>query len=172
MGIIQGRKREQANNRYQVPRKLANRCPRLPFRWLQFSFAPKTPSLCTKGSIANFPFFVSSDTSFVASKGTFLDVESTVGHVGSHLLQLEFLGELLVELLELGDELTTGLDNGGLGSDLAVGVDTELERGEERVRDFVGGEGDVLHAEQLVAQHVSKGVVLLVEGEESGVGDL
>ena len=102
----------------------------------------------------------------------FSNVESTVGHVGSHLLQLELLGELLVELLKFSDELAAGLDNGGLGSDLAVGVDAELESGKERVRDFVGGEGDVLHAEQLVAQHVGEGVVLLVESEESGVRDL
>jgi hypothetical protein len=99
-------------------------------------------------------------------------VESTGGHVGSHLLQLELLGELLIELLKFSDELATGLDNGGLGSDLAVGVDAELESGKERVRDFVGGEGNVLHAEQLIAQHVGEGVVLLVESEESGVRDL
>ena len=102
----------------------------------------------------------------------FLDVKATVRHVGGHLLQLKLLGELLVELLKFSDELATGLDNGGLGSDLAVGVDAELKSGEEGVRDFVGGEGDVLHAEQLVAQHVGEGVVLLVECEESGVRDL
>jgi hypothetical protein len=102
----------------------------------------------------------------------FSNVESTVGHVGSHLLQLELLGELLIELLKFSDELATGLDNGGLGSDLAVGVDAELESGKERVRDFVGGEGNVLHAEQLIAQHVGEGVVLLVESEESGVRNL
>jgi hypothetical protein len=108
---------------------------------------------------------------FVANEGT-LDVNSTGGHVGSHLLQLELLGELLVELLQLGDELAASLDDGGFGSDLAVGVNAELEGGEERVRDFVGGEGDVVHAEQLVAQHVGEGMVLFVEGEESGVGNL
>ena len=115
--------------------------------------------------------FVSSRHFFVANKGT-LDVESAVGHVGGHLLQLELLGELLVELLEFGDEFAAGLDNGGFGSDFAVGVDAELEGGEERVRDLVGREGDVLHAEQLVTQHVGERVVLFVEGEESGIGDL
>jgi hypothetical protein len=119
-----------------------------------------------------FPFFRFVRQIFRSQSRHFLDVESTVGHVSSHLLQLEFLGELLVELLQLGDELAASLDNGGFGSDLAVGVDAELEGGEERVRDFVGGESDVVHAEQLVAQHVGEGVVLLVEGEESGVRDL
>jgi hypothetical protein len=102
----------------------------------------------------------------------FLDVKATVRHVGGHLLQLKLLGELLVELLKLVDQLLASLDNSGLGSDLAVGVNAELERGEERVGDFVGGEGDVVHAEQLVAQHVGHGVVLLVEGKEGGVGNL
>ena len=100
------------------------------------------------------------------------NVESTVGHVGSHLLEFEFLRELLVELLQLSDELTASLDDGGFGSDVAVGVDAELEGRKERVRDLVGGEGDVLHAVELVAEHVGEGVIFLVESEESGVCDL
>lgn len=106
-----------------------------------------------------------------ASQGN-SDVKSAVRHVGSHLLQLELLGELLVEFLELGDELTAGLDQGRLGGDLAVGVDAELEGGEQRVRDLVGGEGDVLEAEELVAQHVGESVVFFVEREQGGVSDL
>jgi hypothetical protein len=102
----------------------------------------------------------------------FSDVETTVRHVCGHLLQLKLLGELLVELLKLVDQLLASLDDGSLGSDLSIGVNAELECSEERVRDFVGSEGDVVHAEQLVAQHVGHGVVFLVEREESGVGDL
>lgn len=100
------------------------------------------------------------------------NVESTVGHVGSHLLEFELLRELLVELLQLCDELTAGLDDGGFGSDLAVGVNAELEGRKERVRDLVSGEGDVIHAVELVAEHVGEGVIFLVESEESGVCDL
>jgi len=100
------------------------------------------------------------------------NVESAVGHVGSHLLEFEFLRELLVELLQLSDELTAGFDDCGFGSDVAVGVDAELEGRKERVRDLVGGEGDVLHAVELVAEHVGEGVIFLVESEESGVCDL
>lgn len=100
------------------------------------------------------------------------NVESTVGHVGSHLLELEFLRELLIELLQLSDEFTAGFDDSSFGCDFAVGVDAELESREERVRDLVGGEGDVLHAVELVAEHVGEGVVFLVESEESGVCDL
>lgn len=106
-----------------------------------------------------------------ASQGN-SDIKSAVRHVGSHLLQLELLGELLVEFLELGDELTAGLDQGRLGGDLAVGVDAELKGGEQRMRDLVGGEGDVLEAEELVAQHVGEGVVFFVEREQGGVSDL
>jgi hypothetical protein len=40
------------------------------------------------------------------------------------------------------------------------------------VRDLVGGEGDVLHAVELVAEHIGEGVIFLVESEESGVCDL
>jgi len=100
------------------------------------------------------------------------NVESTVRHVGSHLLEFEFLRELLVELLQLSDELTAGLDDCGFGCDLAVGVDAELEGRKERVRDLVGSEGDVIHAVELVAEHVGEGVVFLVESEESGICDL
>lgn len=100
------------------------------------------------------------------------NVESTVRHVGGHLLEFEFLRELLVEFLQLSDEFTTSLDDCGFGCDLAVGVNAELEGRKERVRDLVGGEGDVLHAVELVAEHVGEGVVFLVESEESGVCDL
>lgn len=100
------------------------------------------------------------------------DIQPAVRHVGRHLLELELLGELLVKLSEFGDELATGLDEGVLRGDLAVGVDAQLEGGEKRVRDLVGGEGDVVGAVQLVAHHVGQGVVFLVEGEERGVGDL
>lgn len=100
------------------------------------------------------------------------NVESTVGHVGSHLLEFEFLRELLVELLQLSDELAASLDDCSFGGDLAVGVNAELEGRKERVRDLVGSEGDVLHAVELVAENVGEGVIFLVESEESGVCDL
>lgn len=74
--------------------------------------------------------------------------------------------------MQLSDELTAGLDDCGFGCDVAVGVDAELEGRKERVRDLVGGEGDVLHAVELVAEHVGEGVIFLVESEESGVCDL
>lgn len=100
------------------------------------------------------------------------DIQSAIGNVGSHLLEFEFFCELLIELLKLGDEFTAGLDDGSFGRDVAVGVDAELESREERVGDLVGGESDVVHAVELVAEHVGKSVVFLVEGKESGVGDL
>jgi hypothetical protein len=112
---------------------------------------------------------------FIANIGTRThrsDVETSVRHVGSHLLELEFLRELLVKLLELGDEFAAGFDDGSFGCDVAVGVNAELESRKERVGDLVGGEGDVLHAVELVAEHVGEGVIFLVECELSGIGDL
>lgn len=139
--------------------------PSFPFNALGF-FCPVTPSLCTKDSVPiPNPFFV-------ANAGTQSNVESTVRHVGSHLLQLEFFRELLVKLLQLSDELTACLDDSGFGRDLAIGVNTKLEGRKERMRDLVGGEGDVIHAVQLVAEHVGERVVFFVEREQSGVGDL
>lgn len=122
--------------------------------------------LCTKDSVPiPSPFFI-------ANTGTQSNVESTVRHVGSHLLELELLRELLVKLLQLGDELTACLDDGGFGGDLAVGVNAELEGRKERMRDLVGGEGDMVHAVKLVTEHVGEGVVFFVEREQGGVGDL
>lgn len=139
--------------------------PSFPFNDLGF-FCPVTPSLCTKDSVPiPNPFFV-------ANTGTQSNIESTVRHVGSHLLEFEFLRELLVELLQLSDELTASLDDGGFGRDLTVGVDAKLKGRKERMRDLVGGEGDVIHAVQFVAEHVGEGVILFVESEQCGVGDL
>lgn len=119
-----------------------------------------------------FPHFISVIPSCSQIKRVTSNVKTAVWRVGNHLLQLELLRELLVQLLQLGDELSAGLDDGGLGRDVAVGVDAELEGREKRVRDLVGGEGDVLHAVELVAEEVGERVVFFVESELSGVGDL
>jgi hypothetical protein len=158
MGIIQDLIGPQ--NRDNLHALLPLQCPRL--------FCPVTPSLCIKGSVPKTRSILDNQQRHTHKS----DIETSIRDVGSHLLELELLRELLVELLQFGDEFATGFDDGGFGCDVAVGVDAELESREERVRDLVGGEGDVLHAVELVAEHVCEGVVLLVECELSGVGDL
>jgi hypothetical protein len=140
--------------------------PSFPFDSLIF-FLPRNAVAMCQRHVPNLISFSITNTGSTNS-----NVESTVGHVGSHLLEFEFLRELLVELLQLSDELAAGFDDCGFGCDFAVGVDAELEGRKERVRDLVGGEGDVLHAVELVAEHVGEGVIFLVESEESGVCDL
>jgi hypothetical protein len=158
MGIIQDLIGPQ--NRHSLHSQLPLQCPRL--------FCPVTPSLCIKGSVPKLRSILHYQQRHTNKS----DIETSVRDVGSHLLELELLRELLVKFLQLGDEFATGFDDGGFGCDVAVGVDAELESREERVRDLVGGEGDVLHAEELVAEHVGEGVVFFVECELSGIGDL
>ena len=89
----------------------------------------------------------------------------------SNLLQLPLLGELLVQLLQLLDDVGTGLDDGVLGADLSVGLDAQLDRGEEWMRRLVGCEQDVWRLDEVMAEKVADGVVLLVQSEESRIGD-
>jgi hypothetical protein len=158
MGIIQDLIGPQ--NRDSPHSQLPLRCPRL--------FCPVTPSLCIKGSVPILRSILHNQQRQTHKS----DIETSVRDVGSHLLELELLRELLIKFLQLGDEFATGFDDGGFRCDVAVGVNAELEGRKERVRDLVGGEGDVLHAEELVAEHVCEGVIFLIECELSGVGDL
>jgi hypothetical protein len=158
MGIIQDLIGPQ--NRDSPHSQLPLRCPRL--------FCPVTPSLCIKGSVPILRSILHNQQRQTHKS----DIETSVRDVGSHLLELELLRELLIKFLQLGDEFATGFDDGGFRCDVAVGVDAELEGRKERVRDLVGGEGDVLHAEELVAEHVCEGVIFLIECELSGVGNL
>nr|POE63291.1 hypothetical protein CFP56_04194 [Quercus suber] len=90
--------------------------------------------------------------------------------VDGDLLELELLGELLVELLQLVDEVLAGLHDGLLGRDGAVGLDAQLEHREQRMRHLVGGEDDVRRLDELRPQQVAQRVVLLVEREHGRVG--
>jgi hypothetical protein len=158
MGIIQDLIGPQ--NRDSPHSQLPLRCPQL--------FCPVTPSLCIKGSVPILRSILHNQQRQTHKS----DIETSVRDVGSHLLELELLRELLIKFLQLGDEFATGFDDGGFRCDVAVGVNAELEGRKERVRDLVGCEGDVLHAEELVAEHVCEGVIFLIECELSGVGNL
>ena len=49
--------------------------------------------------------------------------------LASDLLQLPLLGKFLIETLQLLNELTTGADDGVLGSDGTIGLNTQFEAG-------------------------------------------
>lgn len=55
-----------------------------------------------------------------------------------HLAQLELLGEFTAQLGQLGHERFGNADDGFFGSDGAVGLDAELDGGEEGVGDWGG----------------------------------
>ena len=65
----------------------------------------------------------------------------------------------------------TSLHDRLLRAYIAVGLHAELEGGEQRVRDLVAGEEDVLGFDEFGAQEVAERVVFFVEGEHGGVWD-
>lgn len=87
-----------------------------------------------------------------------------------HLAQLEFLGKLAAQLTEVLNEVLAGGNHNFLWCDLAVGLNAKLKGGNEWVRNFVTGEGDVWGGEEAGAKEVGESVVFLVEGEDGGVG--
>jgi hypothetical protein len=89
----------------------------------------------------------------------------------SDLLELPFLGELLIQSLQLLNQVSTSSDDGVLGSEWSIGLDTQFKGCEQRVRDFVGGEQDVGWLCEFGTEEVGEGVVFLVEGEDCCVGD-
>jgi hypothetical protein len=94
-----------------------------------------------------------------------------VATLTSNLLELPLLGELLVKSLKLLDQITTGANDGVLGGELAISLDTQFKGCEQRVRDLVGGEENVGGSGEFGAEKVGQGVVFLVEGEDCGIGD-
>jgi hypothetical protein len=67
----------------------------------------------------------------------------SIATLTSDLLELPFLGELLIQSLQLLNQVSTSSDDGVLGSEGSIGLDTQFKGCEQRVRDFVGGEQDV-----------------------------
>ena len=61
----------------------------------------------------------------------------------SDLLEFPFLGELLIQSLQLLNQVSTGSDDGIFGCEGSIGLDAQFKGSEQRVRDFVGGEEDV-----------------------------
>lgn len=79
--------------------------------------------------------------------------------------------EALLQLLQVLNDVPATLDNGVLGRNGAVGGDAQLEGREQRVRDLVGGEDDVVVLEEALGDKVTERVVFAVEGEDGCVGD-
>lgn len=62
---------------------------------------------------------------------------------GNHLAQLVLLGELPAQLAQVGEERARRGDDGFFGGEGAVGLDAELDGGEEGVGDWGRGLGGV-----------------------------
>ena len=87
------------------------------------------------------------------------------------LLEFPFLCELLIQSLQLLNQVSTSSDDGVFGCQGSIGLDAQFKGCEQRVRDFVGGEEDVGRLCEFGAEEVGEGVIFLVEGEDSCVGD-
>lgn len=71
-----------------------------------------------------------------------LALQSLCLALADNALSDPFRLEAIIELGQVSNDLPARLHDGFLGRDGAVGLDAQLERGEERVRDFVRGEED------------------------------
>jgi hypothetical protein len=72
--------------------------------------------------------------------------------------------------VQILDDILAAPDDGLLRCDCAVGLHAELEGSEERVRNFVGREDDVVVLEETLGEEVAECVILLVECEDGGIG--
>jgi hypothetical protein len=91
--------------------------------------------------------------------------------LANNLLAQPLSREALLQQLQVLNNVSAALDDGILGCDCAVGRDAQLKGREERVRDFVCGEDNVVVLEQALREEVAERVVFLVEGEDGRVGD-
>ena len=72
--------------------------------------------------------------------------------------------------MQVLNDILAAPNNGFLGCNCAVGLNTELERGEQRVGNFISGEDDVVVLKEALGKKVAKCVVFLVECEDGGIG--
>jgi hypothetical protein len=79
--------------------------------------------------------------------------------------------EAIIQLLKIVDHVCAGFHNSLLGGNGAVGLNTELKRGEERVGNLVGSEHNGRVLEEALGEQIAERVVFLVEGENGCVGD-
>ena len=86
-------------------------------------------------------------------------------------LQLPFLRELPSQHVQILHHIPARPDERLLWAQAAVRLHAELEVGEERVWDLVGGKDDIGGREEARAEEVGEGVVFFLEEEEGGVRD-
>jgi hypothetical protein len=91
--------------------------------------------------------------------------------IGDNALAEPLSLEAFVQFGQVVNDLAAGVDDRLLGCNGAVGLDAELEGREEGVGHLVGGEHDGVVLEEALREEVAERVVLLVEGEDGGVGD-
>lgn len=72
-------------------------------------------------------------------------------------------------MVQVADDVAASPDDGGLGGHGSVGLDAQIEGGEERVRGPVGGEENVLVGQEARGEEVAHGVVFFVEVEDCSV---
>jgi hypothetical protein len=88
---------------------------------------------------------------------------------GGELCELPFAGELFGKGAEVLDDALAGGGERFLGAYSGIGGDAESEGGEEGVRDFIGGEENVVRVKESGGEEVAEGVVFAGEGEDSGI---
>ena len=92
--------------------------------------------------------------------------------IQSILFVLQPLPEPLLKQRQLGDEVSDGVHEGVIGGVVGGGLDPEHHLVLHGVGVLVAGEQHVGVLEELLPDHVAHGVILLVDGEHRGVGDL
>lgn len=90
---------------------------------------------------------------------------------GSELCELPFTGELFGQGAEVLDDALAGGGERFLGAYDGIGGDAESEGGEEGVRDFIGGEDNVVRVEEGGREEVAESMVFAGEDEDGGVGE-
>jgi hypothetical protein len=91
--------------------------------------------------------------------------------LGHNLLAQPLGRKAPIQRIQVPNNILAAPHNRILGRNGPVGGDAKLERGEERVRDLVGGKGDLGVLEEALREQVGERVVFFVEGEGRGVWD-
>merc|ERR1719201_811944 len=92
--------------------------------------------------------------------------------VNSVLLILQTLAEPLLKEGQFRDEIRDGVHEGVIGCVVGGGLDSQHNRMLQRERILVASKQNIWVFQELLADHVADGVVLLVDGEYCRIGHL